>query len=50
MLPAAGNICSRGKAEPVRVSIHAETPLRQPGHGAGTTWLMAGGQSKRHGT
>lgn len=39
-----------GRAEPVRVSIHGKAALRQPGHGAGPTCLMAGGQGKRHGT
>lgn len=46
VLPAAGN----ARAEVVRVSIHGEAALRQPGHGAGPTCLMAGGQGKRHGT
>lgn len=40
----------QGRAEPVRVSIHGKAALRQPGHGAGPTCLMAGGQGKRHGT
>lgn len=43
--PSSRECCSREG-----LSIHGKAVLRQPGHGAGPTCLMAGGQGKRHGT
>lgn len=41
---------SRGRGCTGACEHPGRAELRQPGHGAGTTWPMAGGQPKRHGT
>lgn len=50
VLPTAGNSLQPGKGCAGACEHPRRAALRQPGHGAGTTWLMAGSQSKRHGT